>query len=107
MRLRATTINTATSRCSFAACCRSSAGSRRFRPASRACKKRYFFTYTLAGSGIFCFGLAYLGSYFGNHLDAVAPHIHQISIGLLVVVVLAAVGFAIYHFNRRKAASAS
>ncbi len=70
-------------------------------------QKRYFFTYTLAGSGLFCFGLAYLGSFFGKHLDAVAPHIHQISLAVLAIVVVAAIGYGIYHFQRRRAASLS
>ena len=70
-------------------------------------QKRWFFTYTLLGSALFCFGLAYLGSFFGQHLDQVAPHIHQISYALLAIVVLGAVGYGIYHFNKRRAASIS
>jgi membrane protein DedA with SNARE-associated domain len=66
-------------------------------------QKRWFFAYTLAGSGLFCFGLAYLGSYFGRHLDAVAPHIHQISLALIVLVVVGAIAFFIVRARRRPA----
>jgi membrane protein DedA with SNARE-associated domain len=66
-------------------------------------QKRWFFTYTLAGSGLFCFGLAYLGSYFGRHLDDIAPHVHQISTAVIVLVVLAAVAFFVIRSRRRPA----
>ena len=39
--------------------------------------KRYFLAYTAAGSAVFCFGLAYLGSAFGQHFDEIAPQIHK------------------------------
>ncbi len=53
--------------------------------------KRYFVTYTLAGSAIFCFGLAWLGNAFGRHLDSVLPVLHDFSLLIAAVVVLALV----------------
>jgi membrane protein DedA with SNARE-associated domain len=55
--------------------------------------KRYFISYTAAGSAIFCFGLAYLGSIFGHHFDEIAPIIHKTSTVLVAVVLLAIVAF--------------
>jgi len=55
--------------------------------------KRYFISYTAAGSAIFCFGLAYLGSIFGHHFDEIAPIIHKTSTVLVAVVLLAIVSF--------------
>jgi len=55
--------------------------------------KRYFISYTAAGSAIFCFGLAYLGSIFGHHFDDIAPIIHKTSTVLVAVVLLAIVSF--------------
>ncbi len=57
-------------------------------------QKRYFIAYTAAGSAVFCFGLTWLGSLFGRHIDEIRPQIHSISyafIGLAVVAVLAVV----------------
>ncbi len=57
-------------------------------------QKRYFVAYTAAGSAVFCFGLAWLGSLFGRHIDEITPQIHKFStgfIGLVALVVLAAV----------------
>ena len=55
-------------------------------------QKRYFLAYTAAGSAIFCFGLAYLGSLFGRHIDEISPQIHKFStafiLGILLVVVV-------------------
>jgi membrane protein DedA with SNARE-associated domain len=53
--------------------------------------KRYFLTYTLAGSAIFCFGLAWLGFAFGHHIDAILPVLHEFSLLIAAVVVLAIV----------------
>lgn len=69
-------------------------------------QKRYFFTYTLAGSGLFCFGLAYLGDVFGHHLDEIAPHVHQISLALIVLMVVAVIGFVVFRVTRKPAPSA-
>jgi membrane protein DedA with SNARE-associated domain len=44
--------------------------------------KRYFITYTLAGSAIFCFGLAGLGNAFGKNIDALVPLIHRFSVAI-------------------------
>ena len=57
-------------------------------------QKRYFVAYTAAGSAVFCFGLAWIGSIFGRHLDEITPQIHRFSfafIGLVALVALAAV----------------
>lgn len=53
--------------------------------------KRYFVTYTFAGSAIFCFGLAWLGYTFGHHIDAVLPVLHDFSLLIAAVVLLAIV----------------
>lgn len=55
--------------------------------------KRYFIAYTAAGSAVFCFGLAYLGSLFGHHFNEIAPLIHKASTVLIALVVLAIVLF--------------
>ncbi len=53
--------------------------------------KRYFITYTLAGSAIFCFALAYLGQALGHNLDTVLPAIHRFSLVIAAAVVVAIV----------------
>ncbi|MGH7727311.1 MAG: DedA family protein [Vulcanimicrobiaceae bacterium] len=61
-----------------------------------------FLAYTALGSAVFCFGLAWLGSLFGHHLDDIAPRIHGISLAVLLALVVAAVaGFA--YLRRRTA----
>ena len=52
-------------------------------------QKRYFLTYHALGSACFCFGLAYVGFAFGQHLDAIAPLIHRFSLGIVALVVVA------------------
>jgi membrane protein DedA with SNARE-associated domain len=55
--------------------------------------KRYFLSYTLLGSAIFCFGLAYLGEVAGHNLDPILALLHKASVliaGAFVVVVVAA-----------------
>jgi membrane protein DedA with SNARE-associated domain len=64
--------------------------------------KRYFLAYTAAGSAVFCFGLAYLGSQFGRHFDAIAPIIHHFSTAFIVLVVLAIVGFVLWQVLRAR-----
>ncbi|HXP93208.1 MAG TPA: DedA family protein [Candidatus Binatia bacterium] len=53
--------------------------------------KRYFITYTLAGSAIFCFALAYLGQALGQNLDTVLPAIHRFSLVIAAAVLVAIV----------------
>jgi membrane protein DedA with SNARE-associated domain len=56
--------------------------------------RRVFVAYTAAGSAVFCFGLAYVGSLFGKHFDEIAPYIHRFSalaVGLVVVAIAAGV----------------
>jgi membrane protein DedA with SNARE-associated domain len=55
-------------------------------------QKRYFLTYTAVGSAIFCFILAWLGSEFGSHFDAIIPMIHRFSIVFVLLVALVVVG---------------
>ena len=55
-------------------------------------QKRYFIAYTAAGSAIFCFGLAWLGSLFGRHIDEITPQIHKLSTLLIILILLAIVG---------------
>jgi membrane protein DedA with SNARE-associated domain len=67
--------------------------------------KRYFLTYTAAGSAIFCFALAYLGSLFGRHFDEIVPLIHKASTAIIAVIAIAVVAFIAERIlrSRRKA----
>lgn len=64
--------------------------------------KRYFITYTVAGSAIFCFGLAFLGDQFGRNVNALVPLIHKFSVAVAVVVAAAAVAFVWWKRSRRR-----
>ncbi len=68
-------------------------------------QKRYFISYTAAGSAIFCFSLAYLGSIFGRHFDEITPIIHKASTVIIIVLVLGAIAFVAGRVlrSRRKA----
>jgi membrane protein DedA with SNARE-associated domain len=63
--------------------------------------KRYFLTYTLAGSAIFCFTLAYLGETLGHNLVTVLPLIHRFSLVLAAVVLIALVMVVWLRMKRR------
>ncbi len=67
--------------------------------------KAYFLAYTAAGSAVFCFGLAYLGSEFGQHFDEIAPQIHKATTAFIVALVLVLALFlaARIAYVRRKA----
>lgn len=67
--------------------------------------KLYFIAYTAAGSAVFCFGLAYLGSLFGRHFNEIAPLIHKASTALVAVIALAIAYFVVERIvrSRRKA----
>lgn len=70
-------------------------------------QKRYFVAYTAAGSAVFCFGLAWLGSLFGRHIDEITPQIHKLStvfIILAAVVVVAAIVAQVVRARSRRAA---
>ena len=70
-------------------------------------QKRYFVAYTAAGSAVFCFGLAWLGSIFGRHIDEITPQIHKLStvfIILVAVVVVAAIVAQVVRARSRRAA---
>jgi membrane protein DedA with SNARE-associated domain len=64
-------------------------------------QKRYFFLYTLIGSSIFCFGLAWLGNAFGRHIDEITPQIHRYSTAAIIVVAVAVVAFVAYRLLRK------
>ena len=63
-------------------------------------QKRYFFAYTAAGSAVFCFGLAYLGSLFGRHFDEISPQIHRFSLAFVVALVLVVAAFVVQRIGR-------
>ncbi|MBD5633611.1 MAG: DedA family protein [Candidatus Eremiobacteraeota bacterium] len=67
--------------------------------------KRYFIAYTAAGSAVFCFGLAYVGSLFGRHFDAIAPTIHRSSTLVIALLVVAVLGFLIFRIVRARRAA--
>ncbi|MBD5654820.1 MAG: DedA family protein [Candidatus Eremiobacteraeota bacterium] len=58
-------------------------------------QKRYFLAYTAAGSAIFCFLLAYLGSQFGRHFDEISPQIHKGSTIAVAGLLLIAIAFVV------------
>lgn len=68
-------------------------------------QKRYFFPFTLLGSAIFCFGLAYLGNVAGRNLDAILAVLHKAALGIVigVVVLVVAAVFVIRARNKRTA----
>jgi membrane protein DedA with SNARE-associated domain len=71
-------------------------------------QKRYFLSYTLLGSAIFCFSLAYLGEVAGHNLDPILTLLHKASIliaAAFIVVVIAAT--LMWRANVRKRAAAS
>jgi len=65
-------------------------------------QKRYFLTYTAAGSAIFCLGLAALGNALGSRLDEILPWIRG---GGYVLAAGAVVGVVVYLMLRRRSAS--
>ncbi len=68
-------------------------------------QKRYFIAYTTVGSAVFCFGLTWLGSLFGQHIDEITPAIHKFSllaIGLVLLVIAVAVGTALARSRRHR-----
>jgi membrane protein DedA with SNARE-associated domain len=70
-------------------------------------QKRFFFLYTLIGSSIFCFGLAYLGHAFGRHIDEITPRIHNFSIGFVIGLVLVIGGYVAYRLLRKPSGEAA
>jgi membrane protein DedA with SNARE-associated domain len=67
-------------------------------------QKRYFFPYTTAGSLIFCFALAQLGSSLGKHFDEIAPYLHKATIAVLILLALAVAG--IFLARKQRASTA-
>jgi membrane protein DedA with SNARE-associated domain len=66
-------------------------------------QKRYFFPFTLLGSAIFSFGLAYLGDVAGHNLDAILALVHKAGLGILAALIVVAV-LAVLIVRRRRAA---
>lgn len=66
-------------------------------------QKRYFFTYTAAGSAIFCFGLALLGHSLGSQIHDVLPVIKAVGYGILGIVVVAAGVYAFMYYRSARA----
>ena len=64
-------------------------------------QKRYFITYTLLGSAIWCFGLAAIGNALGRHTDALIPLIHRSSLVIALIVVVALVVFFVMRARPR------
>jgi membrane protein DedA with SNARE-associated domain len=58
--------------------------------------KRYFFTYSAAGSAIFCFGLALLGNSLGNQIHDVLPVIRIVGYSIAALAILAIVAYVIF-----------
>lgn len=69
--------------------------------------KRVFFAYTAAGSAVFCFGLAYVGSLFGRHFDEIAPTIHRFSSLVIIAVLAAIVALVVWQVLRSRRAARS
>jgi membrane protein DedA with SNARE-associated domain len=67
--------------------------------------KRYFIAYTAAGSAVFCFGLAYIGSQFGAHFDEIAPVIHHFSTVFIALAVLAVAALVVWQVLRARRAA--
>jgi membrane protein DedA with SNARE-associated domain len=68
-------------------------------------QKRYFVAYTAAGSAVFCFGLAWIGSLFGRHLDEITPQIHKFSFLFLALLGLAVVAAIVTQVLRARSRS--
>ena len=66
--------------------------------------KRYFLTYTLLGSAIFCFGLSYLGNVAGNNLDTIVGGLHKAALLIVIALVVLVVGAVVVLRARRKKA---
>ncbi|HEY4442340.1 MAG TPA: DedA family protein [Candidatus Elarobacter sp.] len=64
--------------------------------------KRWFFLYTLLGSAVFCFGLAYLGDVAGKNLDAIIGQLHKAAVLIVIGVVLLAIAAAAWWRLRKK-----
>jgi membrane protein DedA with SNARE-associated domain len=63
-----------------------------------------FTIYTLAGSYLWCLGLAYAGMKLGQHWDALAPYFHRFD-GVIAIIIVAAAALMLY--NRIKGAASA
>jgi len=69
-------------------------------------QKRFFITYTAAGSALFCFGLAYLGDTAGKNFDTIVATLHEFSLlaaGVVVLLIVAAIVW--WRIAKRRAGS--
>ncbi|MBC5809991.1 MAG: DedA family protein [Candidatus Eremiobacteraeota bacterium] len=69
-------------------------------------QKRYFILYTLLGSACFCFGLTYLGSVFGSHLDQIGAQVHRWLYALVALMAIAAMAYVGYRYASRRSKGA-
>jgi membrane protein DedA with SNARE-associated domain len=65
-----------------------------------------FALYTLAGSYLWCFGLAYAGKQLGQHWSVLGPYFHRFD-GLVALATFAAGSWLIYHRLRKRSAADS
>ncbi len=63
----------------------------------------YFFPFTLLGSAIFCFALAYVGNVAGHNLDAIIGALHKTALLIVALVLALAAAAAIVVRIRRRA----
>ena len=69
-------------------------------------QKRFFITYTAAGSAIFCFGLAYLGETAGKNIDTIVATLHEFSLlAAGIVISLIVGGIILWRIVKRRAGS--
>lgn len=68
-------------------------------------RKRWFFTYTAAGSAIFCFGLAELGNSLGGQIHDVLPIIRVVGYALVGLAALGVVAYIVIAQRRRTGAA--
>lgn len=69
-------------------------------------QKRYFITYTAAGSAIFCFGLAALGNAAGKNLDRILPVLHKATLAIVLgLIVVGVIAFVVMRARKKKAAA--
>jgi membrane protein DedA with SNARE-associated domain len=65
-------------------------------------QKRYFFPYTAAGSGLFCLGLAFVGSTLGKHINAIAPFAHKASLAIIILVAVVVVAIVARSLKKKQ-----
>ncbi len=66
----------------------------------------YFFPFTLLGSAIFCFGLAYVGEVAGQNLDGIVATLHKAGVAIVALVVLVVIAAVVAVRARAKKVAA-